>query len=161
MMVDYDWINERLALGGGVTTVEDAQQLANAGITDVVDMRAEFDDHQIFTSQNVSVLWLPQNDDGTPRSPAQVLAGIQFTLSALATMGRKVYIHCAAGINRGPTEMYAVLRSMGWPKTRAIAMITTVRPQVQFQNQPNYVNSVDAVIAQSSKAANAVKCTVM
>jgi protein-tyrosine phosphatase len=159
--MDYDWINERLALGAGITDEHDVDVLRAAGVTDVIDMRAEFDDHQLFTDRQVNVLWLPQLDDGTPRPPAQVLSGIQYALGQLQVMGRKIYVHCAAGVNRGPTEMYAILRAFGYSQVDAIALIKLKRPVVGFYNVPVYIQSVETVIGTQMLLPRALKCTVI
>ena len=94
-MVSFDFVTERIATGGGIASKEDVDQLVAQGITHIIDMRAEFDDDAL-ADQRVAVLWLPQQDDGTPRPAKQVLAGIQFALSALAQPGHKIFCHCAS-----------------------------------------------------------------
>jgi|ERR1700756_178890 len=152
--MDMDSITDKLWLGAGVTTEVEVEELINKGITHVIDMRAEFDDHTIFKNRGVNVLWLPQNDDGTPRPPEQVVKGIAFAFAALGFRNEsemilrdKVYVHCAAGVNRGPTEMYAILRAYGLTQDEAIGLLKRKRPKVGFYNIQAYVDSVNSVIA--------------
>lgn len=147
MSTDMNQVNERLWVGGMVDKVED---LAAVGITHVICCRKEHDDHAEFGAtelgQKIQWLWLPQDDDGTRRDRGQVLSGIKFALDALAQPATKVYAHCAAGVNRGPTMAYAILRACGVPEAEAIAKLRYVRPQVFFFNYPSYLRSVDDAI---------------
>lgn len=145
MSVDFSWVTERIATGGGISSKADVDTLVAAGVTHIVDMREEFDDDTL-NDNRVAVSWIPQQDDGTPRNPVQVWQGIQFVLVALSAKGHKCFIHCAAGVNRGPLETYAVLRAIGIPQQEAIDRIRTARPQVAFYNSPVYIQSVEAAL---------------
>jgi protein-tyrosine phosphatase len=146
MSVDFTWITERLATGAQITSKDDITTLIQAGITHIIDMRAEYNDG-ILDDARVILLWLPQQDDGTPRDPTQVRLGITFALGvALSKVGNRVLCHCAAGMNRGPLQTFAILRAMGLPQQEAIDRIRTKRPQVDFYNHPNYISSVEAAL---------------
>ena len=119
--------------------------LISQGITHILDMRAEFDDSALYGIP--TLLWLPQEDDGTPRDPKQVWQGIAFALTALSTPKHKVYAHCLAGVNRGPLETYAILRAFGIPQQEAIDRIRTKRPEVGFYNIPAYIASVEQALS--------------
>ena len=148
-MPDYNWVNQRLAVGAGISSREDMEILFVAGITNIINMRMEIDDRKFCDGRlwpEVGCLWLPQVDDGSPRDRRQILEGIEYALEALKIMGSKVYVHCATGTNRGPTMCYAILRAMGFDQPTAIRMICEVRPQVNFHNVPSYIESVNTVI---------------
>jgi Dual specificity phosphatase, catalytic domain len=145
MTVSMNFVTERLAVGGLIGDAAGVDQLVNAGITHVVDMQAEFDDHTLHDPR-LQILWLPQNDDGTPRPAKDILSGIEFAFQALDAPGPKVYFHCAAGHNRGPTMCYAVLRAFGFPQDTAITWIRMARPEVTFYTIKNYVDSVEAAL---------------
>jgi protein-tyrosine phosphatase len=148
-MLDYNWVNQRLAVGAGISNREDMEALCGAGITNIISMRTEVDDRKFRDGRSllaVGCLWLPQADDGSPRDPRQILEGIEYALEALKIMGSKVYMHCATGTNRGPTQCYAILRAMGFDQSTTIRMIREARPQVNFHNVPSYIDSVNAVI---------------
>lgn len=145
-MVSYSFITDNLATGGGIVSKDDITVLAGVGITNIIDMRAEFDD-DLLADVRDKILWLPQQDDGTPRDPKQILQGIGYALTVLSTPGHKIFCHCAQGINRGPLQTYAILRAFGIPRQEAIDRIRTKRPEVGFYNVANYLNSVEQALA--------------
>jgi protein-tyrosine phosphatase len=142
MSVSFNFVTERIAVGGAIGDINGLNELIAQGITHIIDMQAEFDD-QTLRDSRVTVLWLPQEDDGTPRPPGHYLQGARFAYAMLAIPEHKIYCHCAAGVNRGPTMCYALLRSFGIPKEEAIGMIQKARPQVGFFHQQNYLDSVE------------------
>ena len=142
MAVSFNFVTERIAVGGGISSKADVDQIVAAGITHVIDMRAEFDDDTLNDSR-ITILWLPQVDDGAMRPLGHYRKGIQFAFPALALPDTKVFPHCAGGLNRGPTMCYALLRAFGFPQSEAIAKIRSVRPAVLFHLIPNYLDSVE------------------
>jgi protein-tyrosine phosphatase len=142
MAVSFNFVTERIAVGGGISSKADVDQIVVAGITHVIDMRAEFDDETLNDSR-ITILWLPQVDDGAMRPLGQYRKGIQFAFPALSLPNTKIFPHCAAGLNRGPTMCYALLRAFGFPQSEAIDRIRAVRPDVLFHLIPNYLNSVE------------------
>lgn len=131
-MADFSFITERLATGAAVNSADDVAQLQAAGINAVIDCRAEFDDGPLFAGvAGMAYLWAPQNDDGQhPKPVSWFQAGISFALPLLAQPGRRVYAHCAAGVNRGPSMASAILMALGFTEAQARSMIVTARPQV-------------------------------
>jgi protein-tyrosine phosphatase len=145
-MVSFDFITERIATGGGIVSVDDITTLVQSGITHIIDMCAEFNDSTL-NDTRVIVCWLPQQDDGTPRDPVQVRKGVMFALgTALAIPNHKVLCHCAAGVNRGPLETYAILRSVGLKCQEAIDRIRNRRPVVAFYQNQVYMDSVEKAL---------------
>ena len=128
-MADFNFVTERLATGAAIASTADVTQLMVAGITHVIDCREEFNDAPLL-APNFAYLWDGTFDDGLPKPPTWFKPGIDFALSALDQPKNKVYIHCAAGINRGPSMTYAVLLAFGIDAKTAEAMIRTARPQV-------------------------------
>lgn len=165
--LDFNFVTERLAVGGGIATAKDVECLKKAGITHVIDMRAEFNDADVLFPKVTSgvnpaatryalgresmngmlYLWLPQVDNGQERDPHQYSNGIRFAMEAFEELPHKVYCHCADGVNRGPTMAYAILRAFGMPQAKAISMIRIARPCVDFYNVANYVNSVEKLFS--------------
>ena len=130
-MADFDFITARLATGAAISSVADVQQLVAAGITHIIDCRAEFDDAPLLSSQpSMLYVWDGTEDDGQPKPPGWFAKAFAVALPALAASHYKVYCHCAAGINRGPSMAYAIMRALGWTMTDAEAMIRSARPQV-------------------------------
>ncbi len=134
-------------VGCNISSKTDADQIVSAGITHVIDMRAEFDDDML-NDNRITILWLPQPvDDGTLRPPGQYRKGIQFAFPALSLANTKVFLHCSAGLNRGPTMCYALLRAFGFSQVEAISRIRAVRPEVVFYLVQNYLDSVERDLA--------------
>jgi hypothetical protein len=118
--VSFNFVTERIAVGGEILSKADVDQIVGAGITHVIDMRAEFDDDTL-NDNRITILWLPQVDDGTMRPPGQYRKGIQFAFPALSLANTRVFLHCSAGLNRGPTMCYALLRAFGFSQADAIS----------------------------------------
>lgn len=130
-MADFNFVTSRLATGGAVSSAADVDQLAGAGITLIVDCRGEFDDAALLAAHpGIGYVWNGTDDDGQPKSSAWFDKGIEPALAELAKSERKVYCHCAAGVNRGPSMCYAVMRALGWSAEEAEATIRKARPQV-------------------------------
>jgi protein-tyrosine phosphatase len=138
--MDISWITERIALGGGIWNAQNMQDLAQIGITHVVNMQLEFDDRPLAEACGVRALWNPTDDDFLPKPPELLQRGVEFALQALEDPEAKVYIHCAAGIHRAPMMTLAVLCALEWDIEAAMVLIETRRPVVDFADV--YVESV-------------------
>ncbi len=128
-MADFSFVTSRLATGAAISGVADVDALMAVGITHIIDCRAEFDDTALF-GVRASVLWIGTDDDGQHKPPAWFERGIAFALDALSHHRTKVYAHCAAGVNRGPSMAYAVLRAFGFSPQYAEQLIRAARPHV-------------------------------
>lgn len=131
-MADFTRITGRLFTGGALNGPEDVQAIVAAGVTHVVDARQEFDDAPLFTANPaISYLWNPTGDDGQPKSVEYFQKTIEFSLAAIQHPHVNVYLHCAAGINRGPSNCLAVMMALGWDMGEGLALMKAKRPQVQ------------------------------
>ena len=63
--------DRQVALGGGIWNERNMAELAEAGITHVVNMQIEFDDRPLAEPHGVRVLWNPTDDDFMPK-PAEL-----------------------------------------------------------------------------------------
>jgi protein-tyrosine phosphatase len=116
------------------------EELAQAGVTHVLNMQIEFDDRPLAEPRGVRVLWNPTDDDFLPKPPELLKRGVDFALEALRDPGARVYIHCAAGVHRAAMMTLAVLCAMGFEIEAAMVLIETRRPVVDFADV--YVESV-------------------
>lgn len=126
----------------------DVAALAAAGVTHVVDCRLEFDDTALFAANPaISVLWNGVADDGNAAThgDAWFAKSLDFALPALARPHVKVYAHCAAGVNRGPSTAFAIMLALGWDQDSAEALIRKVRPQVGLAYKANAIESVTSL----------------
>ncbi len=143
-LADFDFITARLATGAAIDGRDDVDELVAAGITHVIDCRFEFEDTPLLASHpSMSYLYNGVPDDGEPKGADWFGKSIEFALPALALPGTKLYAHCAAGVHRGPSTAYAILRALGLSAHDAEALITRGRPGAELI----YKNDADAAIA--------------
>jgi protein-tyrosine phosphatase len=138
--MDMTWVTDRIALGGGIWNARNMAEVAQAGITHVIDMQIEFDDTPLAEPHGVRVLWNPTDDDFLPKPPELLERGVEFAQEALNDPETRLYIHCAAGVHRAPMMTLAVLGATGWDLEAAMVLIETRRPSVDFADV--YVESV-------------------
>jgi len=136
-----NFVTGRLATGAALNGPPDIDALATLGITHVIDCRAEFDDGALL-AQRFHYIYAPTADDGQPKPPAWFELGIVFALQALSQPHNRVYAHCAAGVNRGPSMCYAIMRALGWPGPDALSTIKAARPVAQAR----YSGDADAAV---------------
>jgi protein-tyrosine phosphatase len=150
-MMDMTWVTGRIAVGGGIWTAENMEQVARAGVTHILDMQIEFDDTPLAVPHGITVLWNPIDDDFQPKPPEVLQRGVDFALQALDEDGTKLFVHCAAGVHRAPMMTLAILCSLGWDLADALQLVETRRPVVDFADV--YVNSVKGYLQQQATAA--------
>lgn len=136
-MVDFNMITSRLATGGALSSPDDVETLVSAGITHVIDCTdsetdANYDDTGLFAGHPAIVcLSNPTPDDGQHKDASWFAQSVWFAISALAVAYTKVYAHCSAGVNRGPSTCFAVMLGLGWDYNTAIDLIHQKRPITQ------------------------------
>ena len=150
-MRDFQFVTDRLALGSSIRTSEQMREIAQAGITHVVNMQVEFDSRSLSDGTGIRILWNGCDDDNLPKPPELLWAGVLFALEALENPESKLLFHCAAGIHRSPMMLLAVLRVLGHEEAEAIGMIARVRPEADFP--PTYLESVEAFVREYQATA--------
>ena len=130
-----------IAVGGGIWVPEKMGEVAQTGVTHIIDMQIEFDDTSLAIPFGIQVFWNPTDDDFRPKGPELFHDAVGFALSALEQRDTKLYIHCAAGVHRAPMMTLAVLRAMGYELEEAKHLIQSKRYVVDFAQV--YVNSVE------------------
>jgi protein-tyrosine phosphatase len=138
--MDMTWVTERVALGGGIWNARNMEELAQSGVTHVLNMQIEFDDRPLAELHGIRVLWNPTDDDFLPKPPELLKRGVEFALQALKDPEARLYVHCAAGVHRAPMMTLAILCAMEWEMGAALVLIETRRPVVDFADV--YVESV-------------------
>jgi protein-tyrosine phosphatase len=138
--MDMSWVTERIALGGGIWNARNMEEIAQLGVTHVLNMQLEFDDRPLAEPLGIRVLWNPTDDDFLPKPVGLLKRGVDFALGALSDPTTRLYIHCAAGVHRAPMMTLAVLCAMEWEMEAAMVLIETKRPVVDFADV--YVESV-------------------
>ena len=142
---DCNRITERLYIGAQINTDKDFETIKSLGITHIIDAQQERDDNA-FEPKNMTgltILWNPTPDDGVhPKPVSWVKNAVDFGMDALSHRGNIVLCHCAAGVNRGPSLGYAILRVLGLSKELAESLIRKNRPFVGLA----YKDDVDAAL---------------
>jgi protein-tyrosine phosphatase len=144
--VDANWITDRIALGGWVETPEKMQDVAQSGITHILNMAWEFDESELAKPYGIKVVPNMVDDDFAPKSPEVLERGVEFALSVLEQANTKLLIHCVAGRHRGPMMTLAVMCTLGWSMDEAMQHISKCRPVVDWT--PVYVESVSNFLEQ-------------
>ena len=149
--MDYSWITERIALGGGIWREENMAEMARAGFTHIINMQVEFDERSLAAPHGIEVLWNPIDDDFQPKPPEVFQRGVQFAQQALRDPAARLYIHCAAGVHRAPMMTLALLCAQGWEIERAKRHIQEARYVVDWAEV--YVRSVEKFLNEQPATA--------
>jgi len=101
-----------------------------AGITDIVDARSEADDSEFVAQFSPGVRYhqFPTDDDGRQRPDEWFDAGTAVLREIFDETDRVALVHCAMGVNRGPSMAFAALLSIGWDPVVALDAIRGARP---------------------------------
>lgn len=136
--VDFDFVTDRIATGGGIWTADDVQRLKAAGITHVVTTADELAPQaRDLVAPVMPVLVNGTVDDGKWKDAEWFGRTIRFSVAALQDPTAKVYLHCWSGKNRGPSSAYAVMRAIGYDAATARSLIETARPKVKLLYVPD------------------------
>lgn len=129
------FVTPYLAVGGDLDTMRDdvavgqLDELSDAGITHVIDVRVEWSDEEWVRERNAGVEYLHLGiDDAGQRVPDEWFEeGVAFAGDAIES-GGVVLTHCHMGVNRGPSMGFAILLSLGWSAFEALDAIHAARP---------------------------------
>ena len=138
--VDANWVTDRIAVGGWVETPEKMQDVAQSGITHILNMAWEFDETELAQPYGIKVFANTVDADFAPKPPEVLERGVNFAMCVLKQPHTKLLIHCVAGRHRGPMMTLAVLCALGWNMDEAMRHISERRPGVDWT--PVYVESV-------------------
>jgi len=152
--MDITWVTKRIGLGGGIWNERNMGEIAQVGVTHVINMQLEFDDRPLAETHGIQVLWNPTEDDFLPKSPETLQRGVEFALQALDDPATKLYVHCAAGVHRAPMMILAILCSLDFEMDAAMMLVESKRPVVDFADV--YVESVRRFVALREKAESRI-----
>lgn len=138
---DFSFIlDRRLAVGGGIWTAAAMAALARHGFTHILNLQVEFDDSDLAAAAGVESLWNPTDDDLAPKPPEFFERCVRYALPALSQSDTCLYVHCAAGLHRGPLAAAAVLCGLGYSPEAAVRLVTSRRAGADFP--PPYLESL-------------------
>jgi hypothetical protein len=144
-MADFNFVTSRLATGSAINGPADVQALVAAGVTHIIDCRDDFNDAPLLAgAPAISYLWNGVPDDGNPAThgDAWFSKSLGFALPALSSPHNKVYCHCAAGVNRGPSTAFAIMLASGFTSSDAESIIRAARPVVGLAYKTEAIASV-------------------
>jgi dual specificity protein phosphatase-like protein len=124
-------ITHHIFLGGQIS-LTGWRTLQKWGVKALVNMRVESDDRKLGIDTPY-YLWLP-TIDGTPPTVEQLARGARF-IHEQAMAGRLIYVHCAAGLGRSPTQVIAYLMTRGYETKHAIDFVEARRPFITLSPQ--------------------------
>ena len=140
-------IERRLLVGDHVYLVDERVHLGlkESGVTHVFDCMDIGESHELVAKPSYQSPWHVWNtrafrtsDDGIPKPKwywHDIIEEARFILSKPDTA---IYVHCWAGLNRGPSATYAILRAvMGYSAAEAEELIRSVRPEVRLAYTSN------------------------
>lgn len=110
---------------GGQHFLRGVASMQRQGISAVVNLRTWPDDRER-GREFEHYLWLPTTDH-TPPTFEDIQRGVDF-INGHIEAGREVYVHCRAGVGRGPTMTACYLVHSGMTPNEAWATIRKVRP---------------------------------
>jgi dual specificity phosphatase 3 len=131
------FITSQLLVGGDLEVfnhdlaTEQLDELVTAGVTDIVDLRLEWNDASWVLEQmpHLRYFHLGVDDAGQRMRDAWFDTGTDLVLSRLRENPQaRVLVHCHLGVNRGPSMGFAVLLAQGWDPLEAMDAIRTARP---------------------------------
>lgn len=123
---DWHWVTDRVALGSYPLDAA-LNDLLQQGVTAICSLRMDEPDYDLDRFEAAHVA---QVDDGRPFPYEVLTAAIRF-LHENIRAGRKVYVHCFAGISRSSFVVATYLMlTEGIAFEEAVARLRSVRPVV-------------------------------
>jgi len=126
---NFDWVDERLAVGGRFP-MDAAEHLARReGIGAIVDLRVESrDDEATLRRHGLEFLHLP-TEDCCAIAPAMIDDGVEW-VRARIDGGVRVLIHCEHGVGRSALLALCALVAGGGEPLEALHRLKAARPAV-------------------------------
>jgi hypothetical protein len=131
-VMDVTQLTSRLFTGAALHA-GDTSSLHGLGITHIIDCRIEGGKDLADLGATFHLLWNGTADDGAAKPASWFDKSLMFAMGALSHHRTKVLAHCAAGINRGPSTAYTILRACGYEPVPADSLIRLARPQVRIR----------------------------
>jgi len=124
--MDWSIINERFSLGGA-PDLDGVAGLLRHGHTHAIDLRHTTNTIDLY-ALNFAYLWNPAIDDGGEKSVEWFTRSIAFAWGALLNPSSRIYVGCHQGNSRGPSTLYAILRTQGMSSEDAATLLSAKRP---------------------------------
>lgn len=101
-----------------------------AGVTTIVDVRAEADDRAFVArhASDIRYVWAGVDDHGGTQAGAWFDTVLAELGDAIEDPAETILVHCQMGVNRGPSMAYRILLEQGWGVLDALKAIRRARP---------------------------------
>ena len=150
----FDWLipDQLAACVDPVAGVQAAEHLRVGGVTLLVNLYERPDPPELLAALGAETLHLPVHNSDAP-SQAQLDRGVRAIEEALAA-GRKVAVHCGAGLGRSGTLLAAYLVAQGSGAEGAIGEVRAARPgSIETLEQENAVREFERRLRRPADAA--------
>jgi len=126
---NFDWITEKLAVGGCFAPEQTESLARDHGIGAVVDLRNEdIDDAHLLRRHGITLLHLP-TEDMCGVDAEHLDEGVRFVCARL-DRGERVLVHCQHGIGRSAVLALCVLVQRGQAPLQALGLMKDRRDRV-------------------------------
>jgi protein tyrosine phosphatase (PTP) superfamily phosphohydrolase (DUF442 family) len=118
--MNFDFITDNMAVGTTPEGAYDVSRLSRAGITHVINCRAESDDIPLLQETfqylwNGTSDWTPRAALGLEPKPVEWFQNsLAFWVNKFASFepSKKLFVHCSVGVNRSTTTAWMFLRAL-------------------------------------------------
>lgn len=122
--MDWGFVTDRIAVGTHLDSAHAAWELRNAGITDVLNVNTvSSEDVCRRAGMRYYDNGTPDGLDSRPKPPEWFASSLAVAFDVLASPTRKLYVHCAGGIDRSTSTVYAILLAFGLNAREAEVLI--------------------------------------
>ena len=131
----------RLFVSGAI---DEWSELTSLAISVVIDLEGGVDEGIPVLPGGIQYLCIPFEDDALP--DRAVLAAATEYVERMIASGRRVLVHCSAGINRSPLFAGVVLHRLGWSGRDALERLRERRPGALYNELYSaYLENLDAI----------------
>jgi protein-tyrosine phosphatase len=142
--LDASPVTDWLVTGGGVYNRRHAKWLVVRKVTHVINCSDDVflleDEHLICQTYGIKCFHNPQPDDGMAKPAAWFRETVRiYELAKAQDPFFQLYVHCAGGINRGPSNAYVLLRHSGFNAGKSERLIREARPVITQNHGLQYI----------------------